>query len=89
MAVEFLNKLLDRTGGFGTLLFNANDWSDPTATRRSWELFAREVAPKFDGRSPSRVRSHERVMGDKHELVARFLSGIQLAKESYDAERKQ
>jgi hypothetical protein len=29
------------------------------------------------------------VMGDKHELVARFLGGIQLAKESYDAERKQ
>ena len=89
MAVEFVNKLLDRTGGFGTLLFNANDWSDPAATRRSWELFAREVAPTFDGRSLSRVRSHERVMGHKQELVAQFLGGIQLAKDSYDAERKQ
>ena len=34
-------------GGFGGFLFRAHDWADREATWRSYELFARWVAPRF------------------------------------------
>ncbi|MBY0399672.1 hypothetical protein K2X89_05210, partial [Myxococcota bacterium] len=36
-------------GGFGTVVLNAYDWGeDPGPYRRSMELFAREVIPRFE-----------------------------------------
>jgi limonene 1,2-monooxygenase len=40
-------RLLEVTGGFGGLLFRAHDWADREQTWRSYELFARYVAPRF------------------------------------------
>lgn len=87
MAVEFIDKLVADTGGFGTFLINANDWADTDATRRSWELFARDVMPRLDGRSAARVRSFDSVMGNRDDLAREFLGGIRHATESYERER--
>jgi alkanesulfonate monooxygenase SsuD/methylene tetrahydromethanopterin reductase-like flavin-dependent oxidoreductase (luciferase family) len=48
-----------RLGGFGTVVLNAYDWGDdPAPYRRSLELFAREVIPRFEARrSPSRAEA--------------------------------
>ena len=35
------------SGGFGGLLFRANEWADREQTLRSYELFARYVMPRF------------------------------------------
>lgn len=88
MAVQFIDKLVDDTGGFGTFLINANDWANTDATRRAWELFAREVMPRLDGRSGARVRSFDSVMGRRDDLAREFLGGIQHATESYARERR-
>jgi len=37
------------SGGFGGLLFRANEWADREQTLRSYELFARYVMPRFQG----------------------------------------
>jgi alkanesulfonate monooxygenase SsuD/methylene tetrahydromethanopterin reductase-like flavin-dependent oxidoreductase (luciferase family) len=38
-------------GGFGTVVLNAYDWGDdPGPYRRSMELFAREVMPRFEAK---------------------------------------
>jgi alkanesulfonate monooxygenase SsuD/methylene tetrahydromethanopterin reductase-like flavin-dependent oxidoreductase (luciferase family) len=45
----------ERLGGFGTVVLNAYDWGDdPAPYRRSLELFAHEVIPRFEAarRSP-------------------------------------
>jgi limonene 1,2-monooxygenase len=47
MAKELIQRLIDQSGGFGTLLLMLNGVADPAATNRSLELFAREVAPEF------------------------------------------
>ncbi len=43
-----IQNLVDHSeGGFGGFLFRAHDWADREATWRSYELFARWVAPRF------------------------------------------
>lgn len=46
-----VQRLVDQAGGFGTLLLMGHDWADPAATRRSFELFAEQVAPHFQGQA--------------------------------------
>jgi len=47
MARAQIQRLLDQSGGFGAYLFMGGDFAAPDATLRSYELFAREVAPHF------------------------------------------
>ena len=45
--VEQLVALRDEIGHFGTLLMTGHDWDQPRLWRRSMELLAREVMPRF------------------------------------------
>lgn len=60
MAVAHLERLVERSGGFGTFLMFGPDWAKRDATMRSYEFFAREVVPYFDGSIPSRLASFAR-----------------------------
>ena len=55
-AIAYITDLLDRSGGFGTVLLLGHDWASPQATYHSYELFAREVMPHFKGHWPRRAR---------------------------------
>ena len=44
-----IEALQERSGGFGGILFISRDWAGTEAAQRSWELFARRVAPHFQG----------------------------------------
>ena len=57
MAIAQIERLLEQSGGFGTYLFMANEWADREATLRSYELFARDVAPRFQRSTETTVRS--------------------------------
>ncbi|WP_305093008.1 LLM class flavin-dependent oxidoreductase [Prescottella sp. R16] len=50
-ARELVQKLVDQSGGFGSMLVMGTDWAAPAATRRSFELIAQQVAPHFQGQS--------------------------------------
>ncbi|NMM88637.1 flavin-dependent oxidoreductase [Rhodococcus sp. SRB_17] len=50
-ARELIGKLVDQSGGFGSMLIMGTDWANPAATRRSFELIAQQVAPHFQGQS--------------------------------------
>jgi limonene 1,2-monooxygenase len=49
MAVAQIERLQEQSGGFGTFLLMAHEWADREATLHSYELFAREVMPRFQG----------------------------------------
>jgi limonene 1,2-monooxygenase len=49
MAVAQIERLQEQSGGFGTFLAMAHEWADREATLHSYELFAREVMPRFQG----------------------------------------
>jgi limonene 1,2-monooxygenase len=56
-AIESIERMLDESGGFGTLLVNTQDWASREETKRSYELLARYVAPHFTGSLDSRRAS--------------------------------
>ncbi|MBN9739208.1 LLM class flavin-dependent oxidoreductase [Pseudonocardia sp. P1] len=49
MAVEQLTRLQEKSGGFGTYLFQGSDYARFPNTLRSYELFAEEVIPRMNG----------------------------------------
>ncbi len=60
-AVEQIERLVKQSnGGFGAYLQLAHDWANPQAKFRSFELFARHVAPKFQGQHHSTVDAKNR-----------------------------
>jgi len=47
--VEVIERLRETSGGFGTVLFWGHEWAAFDAVRRSHELIARYVLPRFQG----------------------------------------
>jgi limonene 1,2-monooxygenase len=62
-----IQRMVDQSGGFGTVLLLAHDWADPTAKWRSWELIARQVAPHFQGPGTTHAQA-------SHDARARILA---------------
>ena len=63
MARAQINRLVEKTGGFGTFLLMGVDWASFPARCNSQRLFAEEVIPYFNGtRAPLR-RGFDEVMG--------------------------
>jgi len=56
-ALRVLENYWTKTGGFGAILMLAHDWADWEATKRSYELFARYVLPRFEERNAWREES--------------------------------
>ena len=52
-AIDQIQRLLDRSGGFGAYLVMTHEWADWQATLRSAELIARYVMPHFQGQLDS------------------------------------
>jgi limonene 1,2-monooxygenase len=57
-AVVQIERLAKQSGGFGCYLMMAHEWADPDATRKSYELFARYVMPRFQD-SATRLEASE------------------------------
>ena len=64
--IERLIALSD--GGFGGLMFRAQDWASREETWRSYELFARYVMPRFQG-SLDRITTAQKWASDNREAL--------------------
>ena len=84
-ACEQIERLVKQSnGGFGAYLQVAHDWADPAAKLRSYELFARHVAPlPGPGPPPSTPRPG---LGREPELAANNLAAVEAATAKYQAE---
>jgi limonene 1,2-monooxygenase len=76
MAVAQIQRLIDQSGGFGAFLFMAHEWADREATLRSYELFARYVAPLFQGSTPSLVGSRDWAAANRPEFIGAVTNAI-------------
>ena len=47
--IKWLEEKLEETGGFGGMLLHVPEWTDSQKWRRSMEMFARYVMPRFQG----------------------------------------
>lgn len=75
-AIAKIDELVAESGGFGTFLLFAHEWADPAATRRSYELFAQYVMPRYTGQLDAPAASCEWVTGSGGEFVRRATDAI-------------
>ncbi len=73
---ERIEKMLEHSGGFGTFLLLAHNAADREATRRSYDLFARYVMPRFQDRDRRR-ESLDWVEHNADDLVGSLTKGIE------------
>jgi limonene 1,2-monooxygenase len=73
-AAAQVQRLVDQSGGFGAMLLLAHEWANPEATRRSFELIAQHVMPRFQGQAQAtldaKARASETRAGHAEQQVA-------------------
>lgn len=74
--IEQLTRLEAQSGGFGTYLVTATDWANTEAQRRSYELMARYVMPKFQDSNAWMNRSMAWVTKNRGPFMAAASQGI-------------
>jgi limonene 1,2-monooxygenase len=75
-AAERIQQLVDQSGGFGAFLFMAHNWADWAATKKSYELMARYVAPRFQQLNINRQASMDWVKGNKAEFTGQMQAAV-------------
>ncbi|MFR9806079.1 LLM class flavin-dependent oxidoreductase [Pseudonocardia sp. RS010] len=88
MAAAQIQRLLGRTGGFGTYLFQGIDFANWSDTLRSYELFAERVIPRFDGSLEPVLGSYEHVLSQSDDNRAATSAARAAAKEQWQRERE-
>ncbi len=63
--IENILRMQEITGGFGVMMGFVNDWAEPEAMFRSWDLVARHVMPAVNGQLASMQESNEFVMENR------------------------
>ena len=75
-------------GGFGAYLMLGHNWANFEATKRSYELIAREVFPHFQGQHMSTMNAAMRAQKMRPELAEIHAKAVETAQESYAAEKE-
>src|ERR671921_267961 len=78
----------ERAAGFGTYLFMANEWADREATKHSYELFARYVAPRFTNQLPTLQRSRDWAAANRPQFIGEAINAIGKAITDHHAEKE-
>jgi len=88
-ALRVLENYWTKTGGFGCILLLAHDWADWEATKRSYELFARYVLPRFEERSAWRSQSMDWMRANREAFSAKRKAAAASAVERHFAAEEQ
>jgi limonene 1,2-monooxygenase len=87
MAIAQLERLRQKTGGFGAYLFLGADLADWPATKRSYELFAEYVMPHFQDQLTAPQASYDRIIAAGSRWVDSTLGAQLTAIAAYEEER--
>jgi limonene 1,2-monooxygenase len=79
--IDFIYMLDERSGGFGGLMLQAVEWADREAVRKSYELLARYVMPRFQGALVGLEASQASVAENSKRVAAMQREAIQAARE--------
>jgi limonene 1,2-monooxygenase len=83
-AIARVRELNEATGGLGGILFLAHEWATTEKTRRSYELWARYVAPQFTAPVAQQVKfSNEWAQHNRELLFNKSVAGILTAMQDY------
>jgi limonene 1,2-monooxygenase len=86
-AAAQVQRLWDQSnGGFGAMLLLAHEWANPEATRRSFELIAQHVLPRFQGQSQRTLDAKARASESRSGHAESQLAAVAHMTEKYQAE---
>ncbi len=94
-AIEYIEGLIEQSGGFGTFLMLGHDWASPERTLDSYRLFAQKVIPHFQGQLAPPRDSHEWATENRDKLFGRSIQAIgnaiteHVEEKEKDARRRQ
>jgi limonene 1,2-monooxygenase len=88
-AARQIQRLWDKSGGYGTYLFMVHDWADREATLRSFELIARHVMPQFQGTLGRLRTSHDWAAENRPTFIGRAVEAIGKAIQDHHQERAE
>lgn len=74
-------------GGFGAYLMLAHNWANFDATKRSYDLIAREVFPHFQGQHLSTMNAAMRAQKLRPELAEVHMKAVETAQTTYEEEK--
>jgi len=83
-AIAQIERLVKQSGGFGTYLLMGHNWADPDRTSRSYELFAKYVAPHFQGSLDSLRASRDWVSENRPTFLGASRAAIQAASRQHE-----
>ena len=82
-----VQKLVDQSGGFGCFLCFGGDIADFEATKRSYELIAQYVMPRFQHQLVAPQASYDWILGADHAFVKATINAIDKSAAEYASER--
>ena len=86
-AVAAIERLQERSGGFGGLMAWGNEWASQDKVHRSYELLARHVIPRFQG-SLAGIESSNAVARARAEISGRErTAAVETAQRAYETAR--
>ncbi|HEV3132341.1 MAG TPA: LLM class flavin-dependent oxidoreductase [Acidimicrobiales bacterium] len=88
-AVTQVERLRKQSKGFGTFLLMGHEWADTAATRHSYELIARYVAPEFQGSSRTLTASRDWAADNRPEFIGAAGAAVMSAIEKHQEEKDQ
>jgi limonene 1,2-monooxygenase len=88
-AVNQVERLRKQSKGFGTFLLMGHEWADTAATRHSYELIARYVAPEFQGSSRTLTASRDWAAENRPEFIGAAGAAVMSAIGKHQEEKEQ
>ncbi len=85
-AIAVLTRLQEKQGEFGAFLHQAHDWADWEATKKSYELYIRYVAPHFSRANRNRADSFQAWKDNSVTLSEKSNTAAQKTFEKYQKE---
>lgn len=84
--IAHIEKLDQQSGGFGAFLALAHNAADFDATKKSYELFARYVMPKFQHSNRNRTASLDWAASNADRFMKAYVGGIDKAVREHEEE---
>lgn len=85
--IEQIENLIEQSnGGFGTYLTLAHNWANNAATKKSYELFAREVMPHFQSSGSGLIDAANRAQAAREGLAVKQLKAVEEATARHEQE---
>lgn len=84
-----VQRLVDQSGGFGSMLLMGHDWAAPEATKRSYEIFMREVVPHFQGQVQAPMDAAARASQVRESYSQAQLQAVEHMSKKYEQEKAE